>query len=69
MFRHWLGVVRSHHSTSSVLLLGQDAEAIAANHDSLGWAVEADTKLNEHDPLLSFASRWINTYNAKSKKS
>lgn len=157
-FRRWPGVVRSHHPTSSVLLFGRDAEAMAANHDPLGWATgpdtpwgrlrerkamkilligvgwnrcsalhaaesaaehkretmrrfkqgtggdarwieapdviddldtlfprvgeawereggvrigkvgEADSKLTDYDPLLSFASRWISECNAKGKK-
>ena len=37
-FRSWPGVVRSHHPTSSVLLFGPDAEAMAAAHDPFGWA-------------------------------
>lgn len=37
-FRAWPGVVRSNHPTSSVLLLGPDAETFASAHDPLGWA-------------------------------
>lgn len=42
-FRSWPGVVRSPHPTSSVLLLGQDAEALAAVHDPFGWATGPKT--------------------------
>ena len=36
--RSWPGVVRSQHPTSSVLLLGADAETYAGEHDPYGWA-------------------------------
>lgn len=42
-FRSWPGVVRSPHPTSSVLLFGADAEAIAAAHDPFGWATGPKT--------------------------
>lgn len=37
-FRSWPGIVRSNHPTSSVLLLGRDAQEIAAGHDPHDWA-------------------------------
>ncbi|MEM9100133.1 MAG: AAC(3) family N-acetyltransferase [Pseudomonadota bacterium] len=37
-FRLWPGVVRSPHPTSSVLLLGPDAQSLAEPHDPFGWA-------------------------------
>lgn len=42
-FRSWPGVVRSPHPTSSVLLLGPDAEIRAAVHDPRGWATGPKT--------------------------
>ncbi|MEM1384615.1 MAG: AAC(3) family N-acetyltransferase [Pseudomonadota bacterium] len=42
-FRSWPGTVRSAHPTSSVLLFGKDAAAIAADHDPLGWATGPQT--------------------------
>ena len=42
-FKRWPGVVRSHHPTSSVLLFGRDAEAMAAKYAPLGWATGPDT--------------------------
>ncbi|MEM7507707.1 MAG: AAC(3) family N-acetyltransferase [Pseudomonadota bacterium] len=42
-FRGWPGVVRSLHPTSSVLLLGQDAQGLCAPHDPSGWATGPDT--------------------------
>ena len=42
-FRSWPGVCRSPHPTSSVLLFGPDAAAIAAHHDPYGWATGPKT--------------------------
>lgn len=42
-FRTWPGVVRSPHPTSSVLLLGRDAETLARSHDAAGWATGPQT--------------------------
>jgi len=42
-FKNWPGVVRSPHPTSSVLLLGCDAETMAAVHDPHGWATGPET--------------------------
>ncbi len=42
-FRSWPGVIRSHHPTSSVLLLGPDAAELAADHDPLDWATGPET--------------------------
>lgn len=42
-FRAWPGVVRSPHPTSSVLLLGPDAEALATPHHPAGWATGPET--------------------------
>ena len=42
-FRSWPGVVRSPHPTSSVLLLGPDAAALAHPHDPSGWATGPET--------------------------
>ena len=53
-FRSWPGVMRSPHPTSSVLLLGPDAEAIAAAHDPHGWATGPETpwgRLRERDAM------------------
>jgi len=53
-FRSWPGVVRSPHPTSSVLLLGPDAEALAAIHDPHGWATGPKTpwgRLRERDAM------------------
>lgn len=36
-FRSWPGVVRSPHPTSSVLLLGPEAEELSRPHDPTGW--------------------------------
>ncbi|MGH1477761.1 MAG: aminoglycoside N(3)-acetyltransferase [Geminicoccales bacterium] len=54
VFRSWPGVVRSPHPTSSVLLLGPDAEALAAIHDPRGWATGPKTpwgRLRERDAM------------------
>ena len=42
-FRHFPGVVRSLHPTSSVLLWGANAATLAAPHDAHGWATGPDT--------------------------
>lgn len=42
-FRHWPGTVRSLHPTSSVLLRGPDAGALAAPHDWSDWATGPET--------------------------
>lgn len=42
-FRAWPGVVRSLHPTSSVLLLGPEAEAFCHPHDPAGWATGPDS--------------------------
>jgi len=42
-FRTWPGVVRSPHPTSSVLLLGSNANDFAGPHDAHGWATGSET--------------------------
>lgn len=42
-FRSWPGIVRSNHPTSSVLLLGRDAQGYAAKHDPHDWATGPKT--------------------------
>ncbi|MGB0506528.1 MAG: aminoglycoside N(3)-acetyltransferase [Pikeienuella sp.] len=42
-FRAWPGVTRSPHPTSSVLMLGNDAERLALPHDPKGWATGPET--------------------------
>lgn len=42
-FRSWPGVSRSLHPTSSVLLLGPDAEALCHPHDPKGWPTGPQT--------------------------
>lgn len=42
-FRSWPGVCRSPHPTSSVLLLGRDAQDWAQPHDPRGWATGPET--------------------------
>lgn len=42
-FRSWPGVIRSPHPTSSVLLLGPDAQEISLPHDPHGWPTGPDT--------------------------
>lgn len=42
-FRSWPGTVRSPHPTSSVLLWGRDAAALAEPHAEDGWATGPDT--------------------------
>jgi len=42
-FRSWPGCVRSPHPTSSVLMWGADAKALATPHDPNGWATGPKT--------------------------
>lgn len=62
-FLAWPGVVRSPHPTSSVIMLGSDAAAIAAPHDARHWALGADTPWGRlrHRPqmkILLIGVRW-----------